>query len=337
MMAVTTKVKSSNSLENLRPFNPRRDSAAVADLIESGFSDTLDPDGRRYLDRMRAACAQKGISRWINLFFRSSFKPLAGFVWEENGEIVGNLSLVPFSYKGHRINMIANVAVSPPYRRKGIARALTSTALERSKRERVKATWLQVRNDNHAAINLYQSLGFSSKARRTTWIAKPTDLISDIPSSTRISIRRRNHWPQQKQWLDQNYPIPLRWYFFLDIAAMRPGIISGAHKLINELEVHHWTVLQNDSILGVVSWQRSSRYYDYLWLAAPPESESTVLATVLPVLRRLRWVNRPISLDYPDNRAADSLLSAGFSHKVTLNWMEVSHIRGRSNRNPVCK
>ena len=330
MMVVTTKVKSRTHPQKLRPFNPRRDSMAVADLIECGFSDTLDPDGRRYLQKMRVGSKKRSINRWATYVFRTSYTPLAGFVWEENNEVVGNLSLVPFSYKGRRINMIANVAVSPQYRRRGIARALTSAALEKSKRGRFEATWLQVRHDNQAAIELYKSLGFVSRASRTTWIANPEKLIGEAPSGTRVSIRKRSHWPQQQRWLDKNYPTPLRWYFLMNMAAMGPGIIAAAHQLINELEIQHWAVLENNSILGVMSWQRSHRYSDYLWLATPPEAERAVLETVLPLLRRLRRISRPVSLDYPKNRAAEALNSAGFTPKITLNWMEVSHERNRS-------
>ncbi len=310
----------------LRPFNPLRDSEAVADLIESSFASTLDPDGRRYLRQMRVGTRSKGINRWA-VYFNSKYNPMSGYVWEEDGQVVGNLSMVPFFYKGQRINMIANVAVSPLYRRRGIARALTAVALEKSWKGRAKATWLQVRHDNLAAINLYQKMGFVSKASRTTWIANPDALTGEASSNTRVSFRKRSHWNQQKHLLEQNYPSQLRWYFLLNIAAMGPGILATAYQFFYDLEIQHWAVMREHSLLGVMSWQRSHRYADYLWLAASPEHEDEVLETVLPVIGRLRWMKRPLTLDYPQNRAVNALTMAGFQPKVTLNWMEVDHDR----------
>jgi ribosomal protein S18 acetylase RimI-like enzyme len=330
-MAVTTKVTPKLNSRQLRPFNPFRDSAVVADLIETSFSDTLDPDGRRYLHQMRAGSHKGGLNRWAAYAFNSTYPPLAGFVWEENGRVVGNLSLVPFLYKGQRINMIANVAVDPQYRRRGIARALTAAALEKSKRGYVRATWLQVRQDNQAAKNLYCELGFVSRASRTTWVADPASLIGEAPSDTRVSIRKRGHWPQQQRWLDQNYPSYLRWYLLLSVSVMGPGIFAAAYQWFNEMILQHWAVIRDETLLGVLSWQRSHRYADYLWLAASPSGEDEVIETTVPLIRRLRRLDRPLSLDYPENRAVDALTAAGFRQKVTLNWMEVNHDRNRAD------
>ena len=39
--------------------------------------------------------------------------PLTGYVWEQDGRIVGNASLIPFRDNGKRIFLIANVATHP--------------------------------------------------------------------------------------------------------------------------------------------------------------------------------------------------------------------------------
>lgn len=326
-MTLSTKVKSTAIPRHLRPFNPFRDSEVVADLIEANFASTLDPDGRRYLNQMRAGSRERGFCRWTKYILRSNHHPLSGFVWEENGKVVGNLSLVPFHYRGQRINMIANVAVSPQYRRRGIARALTQAALEKSRRGKIKATWLQVRHDNLAALNLYLDMGFVTKASRTTWIAYPERLEKEISSDAKVRPRKRSYWYKQKLWLDQNYPVALRWYFLLSMTAMAPGILSTVYQFFNDLDIQHWAVVRNNHLLGVFSWQRSFRYADYLWLASPSEHEEDILQTILPSIRSLRWMNRPLALDYPQDRAVNALKRAGFQPKITLNWMEVIHER----------
>lgn len=57
---------------------------------------------------------------------------------------------------------ILNVAVAPDHRRHGIGRALVTDELERSAERR----FLEVRESNQAAINLYTSMGFVATGRR---------------------------------------------------------------------------------------------------------------------------------------------------------------------------
>jgi ribosomal protein S18 acetylase RimI-like enzyme len=324
MSVVTTSIHSSQP-KQLRPFDPRRDMLAVADLIESCFSPTLDPDGKRYLRRMRATANRTASSRWIPMVTSMSTLPMAGFVWVENGQVVGNLSLVPFFSRGRRINLIANVAVHPEYRRKGIARALTKAALEKSQKRFASATWLQVRHDNQAAIKLYTGMGFSPEARRTTWVSSPHSLKGEGGMDARVTYRRSVHWTHQASWLEQNYPTELRWHFPLKMLAMKPGFWGWLYRLINEIDVRHWAIQRGGKLLGVLSWQQTRRYADQVWLAAPPEYEDQVIKNLSPYLSRDRSFRRPISLDYPENRAVDTLKDAGFEATSTLIWMEVKH------------
>ncbi|MEA3349640.1 MAG: GNAT family N-acetyltransferase, partial [Chloroflexota bacterium] len=129
--------------KHLRPFDMRRDLEPAADLIELCFAKTLTADGRRYLCDMRSA-ANKNSSHWAMISAMRTSLPLAGFVWEEDGQVVGNLNLSPFFHWGRRIYLIANVAVNPNYRRRGIARALTKAALKKSHRWRAHEVWLHV-------------------------------------------------------------------------------------------------------------------------------------------------------------------------------------------------
>jgi ribosomal-protein-alanine N-acetyltransferase len=55
---------------------------------------------------------------------------------------------------------ILNLAVSPGYRRRGIASSLLREALRLAPAVSLKTAWLEVRPSNQAALALYQSLGF---------------------------------------------------------------------------------------------------------------------------------------------------------------------------------
>ena len=83
---------------NLRPLNILRDLPAVADLIEMCFSSTMDSEGKRYVQDMRRAGKDNSFIQWANRAADTTSLPLSGYVWDENGKIIGNTSLVPFRY-----------------------------------------------------------------------------------------------------------------------------------------------------------------------------------------------------------------------------------------------
>ena len=123
-MASTTVPIQSGETNSLRPLNIFRDLPQVADLIEQCFSATMDEDGQSYLQQMRSAGRDTSFLQWAT---SASSVPLSGIVWEENGKIVGNVSLVVHNYKSRKITLIANVATHPDYRRRGIGRAFDRT------------------------------------------------------------------------------------------------------------------------------------------------------------------------------------------------------------------
>jgi ribosomal-protein-alanine N-acetyltransferase len=61
---------------------------------------------------------------------------------------------------------ILNIAVSPGFRRQGIARSLINEVMRLAKIQEVKTAWLEVRPSNIKALSLYQSLGFKTAMTR---------------------------------------------------------------------------------------------------------------------------------------------------------------------------
>ncbi len=322
-MATITSPLSSRSENRLRPFDPRRDLLAVADLIETCFAETLDPDGRRYIRQMRSAVQGGRFNRWVSAPVASSSLSLSGFVWVADGKVVGNLSLVPFFHQARRIYLIANVAVDPAYRRRGIAKKLTEAAIQRCRQRRVNQIWLQVRANNPAARALYQKMGFIARASRTTWHAQPESICGQMPAGARVTFRQGRFWPQQRRWLDQTYPIGLRWHFPIRQMAMQPGLMGFFHRFMNDIDIRHWAVQQGGELQGVLSWQASMGFADRLWLAADPQTEDLTLEAVLPYIRRERRLHRLVALDYPAGRAVATLENAGFRQHHTLIWMDL--------------
>ena len=89
MSSITIPVKV-NDHPHIRPLNVLRDLPAVADLIELCFSSTMDNDGQRYLSDMRRASRDDSFLNWASHMTESATLPLMGFVWEQDGRIVGN-------------------------------------------------------------------------------------------------------------------------------------------------------------------------------------------------------------------------------------------------------
>src|SRR5919106_2261059 len=224
MSSITIPVRAKNDHPHIRPLNVLRDLSAVADLIELCFSPTIDNDGQRYLTDMRRASRDDSFLRWASRMTETASLPMMGYVWEQDGRIIGNASLIPFRDRGKRIYLIANVATHPDYRRRGIGRALTEQVMKQARDKKASAIWLHVRDDNPGAIKLYQDLGFQEAARRTTWQADPDTRLTYPQTKIRIVPRHSRFWSQQQDWLRRLYPEALSWYHAWNINALRPGI-----------------------------------------------------------------------------------------------------------------
>jgi ribosomal protein S18 acetylase RimI-like enzyme len=307
--------------QNLRSFDSRRDMQPVADLIETCFTTTLDADGRGFIHRMRTMGQTPGVLNWAA---ERAGMPLNGFVWEEDGRVVGNLSMIPVNALQGRTYLIANVAVHPEYRRRGIARALTGAALERMRSRGMRTAWLQARTDNPPAIKLYTSLGFSEIARRTTWhnnVQRPLLTLPKIPRGYKVTLRRNGDWGKQRQWLDRAYPPEVAWYMPLRYELLQAGLVGVLMRMFSDRRVHQYTLRKDGRLLGAVSWQSSFSQADRLWLATPLGHEEETVAILFPYIQMTVSNRKMMSLDYSAGYAGAALEEAGFHEHQTLIWM----------------
>ncbi len=164
-MAATGALAQPEAFTGLRAVVLRRDLAAIADLIEICFAASLDTAGRTAIHEMRAL-SRTGPLLWLLARLGQGIPGMYGYVWVERGRLVGNVTLTPAGYGGGW--MIANVAVLPNYRRRGIARRLMQAALAFVE-ERGAFAVLQVEADNEAALDLYAGLGFRVQRTFTRW------------------------------------------------------------------------------------------------------------------------------------------------------------------------
>jgi ribosomal protein S18 acetylase RimI-like enzyme len=315
------------NLDRIRNLNISSDLDQVADLIEMCFPISHDPDGQTYIREMRKAAREMRLFGWLSNLAEIGSSKSAGFVWEDSGEIIGNLSLIPFQHDGRRIHLIANVAVHPDHRQRGIARALTRHALAYLRRRGDPAAWLQVREDNDPAIRLYRSLGFSDQAVRTTWRIRPMDLERDpikFSADLRVRMRSQQDWRQHQAWLAEAYPFKLRWNLPVDFNRFGPGLIQNLTNFLDGIRFRHWAFVEDHALQGVITWQKTRAFANNLWLAFSPETEAELLPDALASVFKRLARRHPLSIDYPKGRSDEALQSLGFEAFRTLIWMRCS-------------
>ncbi len=143
-----------------RPISLGKDSRQVLELLDLAFGPLPGGRGHRLLINAR----RSNIGLPFGPFFRG---PVPGFVWEEDGRIVGTLSLLASGKPGRFL--IANVAVRPGDRRRGIATGLMSYATEYISKQGGREIFLQVERENEAAMRLYSVLDFAILGEVNRW------------------------------------------------------------------------------------------------------------------------------------------------------------------------
>lgn len=92
-------------------------------------------------------------------------------VAEEGGKIVGYAGIYYFFEDGY----ITTMAVAPAWRRKGIGKRLLYHQIEKAKELGLKKLWLEVRESNRVAQEMYRKFGFKMVARRRKYYVQPLE------------------------------------------------------------------------------------------------------------------------------------------------------------------
>jgi ribosomal protein S18 acetylase RimI-like enzyme len=309
---------------HLRPLSVLRDLPAVADLIETCFSSTMDSDGKRYVQDMRRAGNDSSFARWANRAAETTSLPLSGYVWEQNGKVIGNASLIPFRHNKQRVYLIANIATHPDYRRQGIARALTERAMQHAREKKVGNIWLHVRSDNPGAIDLYTKLGFIERARRTSWQANTDTFAPTLQTDIAITNRHSNDWPTQRNWLSRLYPAPLAWHRNWTFTALRPGLWNWLYLLFVDMSIHQWTAVRNNKMEAALAWIPYGRGESLFAATGERSAPEALTALLLQARRELSQSYPNIALEFPAGEFDNAIQSAGFKSLRTLIWMQAT-------------
>ncbi|MCB9077635.1 MAG: GNAT family N-acetyltransferase [Anaerolineaceae bacterium] len=333
-MAVLTQQQAERYF-GLRSMDPMKDLRGVADLIEEAFAQDLDRSGQNALQELRWLSRLKPILWWMTYINPEHTDFLSGFVWEEDGKIVGNIT-VNRTRISSRKWLISNLAVSKKYRGRGIARSLMDAGLELVREYNGSSVALQVRADNEPAKQLYQSLHFKEISGTTYLWAEHVPLVEITPIPQNLILRVRNASMYdtreaytlasaatpplaQKEW-------PLRQSQFK---------LTGGESL-NEFFRNflglgspvHWVVEDGQRFVAMINVRPGSwRSPHHIELIVHPDwhgyLEKPLISRALVYLRT--WRNRPLSIKHSANhtQAIEVYKTYGLLEKQTLIWMKL--------------
>ncbi len=274
--------------EGIQPFDARKHLRQVAELVANVFANELDASGRTALQEMET------IGRWspvlgtlLSSAFFSDF--VSGYVWVEDGRVIGNVTLQRQEDSGTRWR-ISNVAVAESYRGRGIARQLMLATLREIARRGGSWAVLQVRVDNPPARHLYERLNFSSVCRDGLWYAAAmlTDLPPRDPGIVLRPLRGRD-WRERFELAQAARPALAHWAEPIYAETFRPGLGESLREVVGQ-----WTGLRRSERWG---W----------WDAGLLAGEVDVQAHSLGNAHHLSLVLRP---DVPE-RVVAALLQQG--------------------------
>lgn len=266
----------SATARGLRPINSMRDLVGITTLIENAFADDMDLSGRAHMREMRWMGTLFG---WMDWFSSPGQGLMPGYVWVEDGRIVGNVTVRKLSTFGHGW-MIGNVAVAPEWRGRGIARQMMDASIELVRHNHGEWIALQVRSDNEIACRLYQTLGFAEtgemvymdcRAPGEYWAKKPAPITGGRLRPARASDMNQLYTLAQSFVSDS-----IRWAETVDRSLFD---VSMERNLTDwfTAERHVWRVVESiDHLCGaaLLEIKRRKRWSRlYLWIVPTHDGE----------------------------------------------------------------
>jgi hypothetical protein len=265
----------------------------------------------------------------------SGFIP--GFVWEEDGQIVGNLTLLGSEVPGRYL--IANVAVHPDFRRRGIARGILQEALDHIVDQGGRTVMLQVESDNDPAITLYLTSGFHLVGTMKRWQTSSTNLryvpiqadtVGQVRSIGRRDWRAAYHLDRAIVHPDLNWPVPPTPDFY------KTGILRSIVDLLSGRKFNAWiTELRTGTsskqkLIGLISISSEWGRPTWLRIRVDPtwqeEVEPRLMNNAIKYLKRNRSGTVRISHPADDQLANQMLTEANFRIQRSLTIMTLDLI-----------
>ena len=309
---------SDRTITGIRPVNLRTDLAGIAELLEVCFGTTMDEAGRATIREYRWV-SQSGS---LTLLFAGLNRLLGGleqgFVWIEEEHLVGNVS-VSAANLPRSLGMgyvIANVAIHPDYRRRGLAQAMMTASLDLIRNKGGDFAVLQVDANNEVARRLYARLGFREERTFIRWqrssYLRPPQLLRGTPD---VSLRQPYEWQSEYELallVRPNEQGGLGWLRPTHPDQYRPSLWRGLTGWATGNNEEHWIVRDGDGqkIVAALRVNTSFGAADKLELLVHPSRQGQLEEPLINyVLRRLDGYRHPVTMEHPaDDQVTTSLL-----------------------------
>jgi ribosomal protein S18 acetylase RimI-like enzyme len=313
--------------EGLQKLDVARHLAGVAELLSVCFAGEVD-DGWRSAVREMQFLGHFGPLLKLLLWFTPEQNILTnGFVWVEDGRVVGNVSTQPAETQTGAW-MVANVAVHPDYRRRGLARQMMNATLEYIRKQGGRAVILQVDDENSGAFDLYRQLGFAHLTTRRQWSRPSRSFVPALePSRFDIRLRGDREWLEQLNLAELAHPHGLAWNRPLSLSEFKPSGWRRAQMFFNNEADEHWlATTEREQVAGSVVVLTGRPEGDRLVLMVHPAFRGQVeRALLVRGLRRLGARPWSLRIEHPaeDTYVNDLLTDFGFGVTRALRWMRL--------------
>ncbi|MCX7670825.1 MAG: GNAT family N-acetyltransferase [Anaerolineae bacterium] len=306
------------------PFEPHRHLRQVAELVGEVFAGELDAEGRGLVREMHTIGR---LSPFLGGVLSASLlgEFVGGFVWMEDGRVLGNLTLQRLDWGGVRWR-ISNVAVAATHRGRGIGRSLMLAGL--SEIAQMGGSWaiLQVRIDNVPARRLYESLGFTAVCQDGIW--KLATRPSYVPAAD-VSLQplAASAWRPRFELARAAQSEPAAWLAPVVAEAYQVGLWQAAGERLGAwlgvYRVQRWGAYAHGLLAGMVEvWANAFDDVYRLRLAVRPAARGRLEhALIAQALRALTdQPPAPVVIEHSgDHREAVAALEAfGFQPQRVL-------------------
>ena len=315
---------------NLRPLNVRRDLGQVADLIYRVFADEMDASGLSALRDMRTFSRMGPFTVFLSHFSQDFHDMLDGFVWEEEGQVVGNVTVQRVDTYGQRWG-IANVAVAPPYRGQGIASRLMAVALEHIRARGGDWAVLQVRRSNGVARGLYERMGFEVLGGVSDYrLAQASATVPAVAPPAGLRSMQPDEWyatyelavaatPNLMQWWRPVRADHFRLYFERRVGEALADLVGHSRvmrlALPDESKPNQFLAFLT---LTIVRWQGHHALHLFVHPEQAEKLSQALIQHALHILTAYPGFPIHISLQAADQAAAAALQQFGFKETRTL-------------------
>lgn len=317
----------------LRPMNPFRDWGGVAQLMRVAFQSEASPSTLPFFPDWplwKWVSPLAGLVEWLGV---ETPEQMLGYVWEEAGQIVGNVTL-GLSDARAGAWLLSNVAVHPAYRRRGIARALVDASIQMVRHYSGRYLLLQVQSDNWGARHLYEVTGFRTLEQTSEFYGANVAMAAPHPIPTAggftLAPPERAQWMAVRALAAAHLPAELQAYRH-SLAGLfnvphQPGWPARVMDLSASVQRLNWCLLRGQTVCGGMAARAqlgwgTHRVGVYVAPAYRGPAEDLLTAQAVQQLRRYASQRAQFVIPAGCAELADSLRRYGFQETRRLDLM----------------